>query len=177
MKFKLGKRLAEFGKFNNRLESHGAEKVKAIDLPVSVAINTRDLDMLVPCQGVKFSDAIYEKRGKKHYLRTFVLSPLPVHRKPENLDVTIWDQELDEKKKIDFAGAKLKDPKVTFEDEGVMRLEFTLQLSKVSTDTLSRIVDNVEAKTRHIQIDAKQSELFDTENDKDEDEDEDGDEE
>jgi hypothetical protein len=156
MKFNLGPRNAEFGTFNNRAENHGDAKVKAIDLPVKIAITMKELDMIVPLQTGKFSEVIYDK---KKNLQTFVLSPMYVSRKPEKIAIQIWDHETDDKKVLVVKDTKVKDPTIVFEDKGVMYLTFKVQISSVSTKDLDRIIDNIENKTRKFKCIAEAPEL------------------
>ena len=156
MKFNLGPRNAEFGTFNNRAENHGDAKVKAIDLPVKIAITQRELDMIIPLQTGKFSETIYDK---KKNLQTFVLSPMYVNRKPEKIAIQIWDHETDDKKILVIKDTKIKDPTISFEDKAVMYLTFKVQVSNISLKDLDRIIENCENKTRKFKCIAEAPEL------------------
>ena len=156
MKFDIGPRNAEFGTFNNRAENHGDDKVKAIDLPVKIAITLKELDTIVPLQTGKFSATIYDK---KKNLQTFVLSPMYIARKPEKITIEIADHETDEKKLLVIKETRIKDPAITFEDKGVMYLTFKVQMSKISLKDLERIIEGVENKTRKFQCWAEAPEL------------------
>jgi hypothetical protein len=156
MKFDLGPRNAEFGTFNNRAEKHGDERVKAIDLPVKMAITLKELDVLVPMQEGKLSTIMYA--GKKKNLTTHVLSPMFLNRKPENISIEITDKEV-ENKALTINECSVKDPKLTFEEGGNIYVEFKVQISKISIADLDRIILGVENKTKKFQCWANEPEL------------------
>lgn len=171
MKFTFGQRPAEFGQFNNRLENHGEGKVKAIDLPVRFAVRIgKELNMIVPTgtpKGTTFSQFLYGPNARKPQLSCLVLGPMKVHRKPEHLKVTLWDEELNKTKRITFEGVTFKDPVLEFEQDGIY-CSGKLQIHP-TTEQLSRIVDGVEAKTRQLEIISTAPELFESEEEEEED--------
>ena len=156
MKFDVGPRNAEFGIFNNRAEKHGAEKVKAMDLPVRIQITLKELDVLVPMQVGKLSTFLYN--GKAKNLTTHVLSPMHLHRKPENITVEILDKEVEEKMLV-LNDCKIKDPVLTFEEKGVVYMSFKVQVSDIDVKDLERVVTGVENKTKRFQCWSNQPEL------------------
>lgn len=157
MKFDVGPRQAEFGVFNNRAEKHGQEKVKALDLPFKIAITMKELDVIVPLQTGKFSEMMYDK---KKNLQTFVLSPLAVNRKPENIEVEIYDIEARANAKpLTLKECKIKDPVLTFEEKGIVFLSGKIQVSAVEVKDVERIIEGVENKARKMQFWATQPEL------------------
>lgn len=158
MKFDFKKRGAEFGVFNNRRERHGEERVKAIDLPMRHQVTVKELDMLVPCQGVPFSEFLYGG-GKKPKLQTYLLSPLKIDRRPEHVTLIIYDNDVDKRKSMKFEDVTIKDPVLEFEEDGVIYLSYKAQIHP--GDLFARVSDNVEAQSRQFECRATQPELFD----------------
>lgn len=157
MKFDVGPRQAEFGVFNNRAEKHGQDKVKALDLPFKIGVTMKELDVIIPLQNGKFSEMIFDK---KKNLQTFVLSPLVVNRKPENISVEIYDIEARANAKpLVLKECKIKDPVLTFEDKGTVYLSGKIQVSNVAVKDVERIIEGVENKTRKMQFWANSPEL------------------
>jgi hypothetical protein len=165
VKFDLSKRATEFGGFNNRWEKNGPEqKTKAIDLPFRVQVKPKELDMIVPAQGVKLSTFLFGSDLRKPQLQCPLLSPLPVQRKPEHIALTIYDDGVDKRKKLTFTDCKVKDPTLEFEDATIF-LSGKFQLHP--GPHLQRINDNVENKTLQMECEATQPELFDEQQDED----------
>lgn len=162
MKFDFRRRPAEFGAFNNRLENSGPDnKVKAIDLPVRLQVKPKELDMLIPTQGVKTSTFLFGDDLRRPVVQTPLLSPLKVYRHPEHVSVTIYDDTVDKRKKLTFQDVSIKDPTLEIESDGVVFLLFKAQIHPGAN--LQRISDNIEGKVRDFECKASQPELFDEE--------------
>lgn len=172
MKFDIPRRPAEFGGFNNRWENMGSggEKRKAVDLPFRVQIKIgKELNMVVPTGvpgSVPFSTFLYGKNPRKPQRTTHVLSPMKIHRKPEHLKVQIYDHELDKRKWLTFEDVSVKDPTAEYEEDKVF-ISGKLQIHP-TWEQFSRLAENVEMKTRDIEIITTQPELLDTEEDEEE---------
>lgn len=158
MKFDFAKRIAEFGVFNNRRENHGEEKVKAIDLPMRFQVTPKELDMLVPCQGVRFSEFIYGANLKKPKLQTYLLSPMGVVRKPEHVTMIIHDNDVDKRRSMKFEDVTIKGLQLEFEEDGVIFCSCKAQIHP--GDLFTRVSDNVEAQSRQFSCEASQLELM-----------------
>lgn len=160
MQFDFQKRQAEFGVWNNRRENEGQEKakVKAIDLPIRIQIKPRELDMLVPTNGIALSMFLFGDDLRKPELQTHLLSPMPVYRKPEHVKISIYDDGVDKRKVLTFDDCKVKDPKIEFDQDAIF-LNFKAQIHPGKH--LQRINDNVESQTRFFECKATQPELFD----------------
>lgn len=155
MKFDIGPREAAFGTFNNRAEFNGDDRVKAIDLPVTTGLSMKELDMVIPTQGQKASEFLFDAKGNP---LTFVLWPLKVNRKPENVSAEIAYGE-GRKKKFTIGECRVKDPTIELDDKNRPQLKFKLQISNVSTKDLDTIVDNIENGTCRIKLRSKAPEL------------------
>jgi hypothetical protein len=165
-KFKFRKRQGQFEAFNNRLERHGPEeRVKAIDLPVRHGITPRELDMLVPAQGVPLSQFLFGDNLRKPELQTPVLFPLKVYRKPEHILFTVYDGK--GKKGLTFDDVKVKDPVVTIDLDENMQISYKLQFHP--GHHLQRISDSVEGRICEFEVEAQQEELFGQASEEDED--------
>lgn len=165
MKFDFSKRACEFMGFNNRWERNGPdEKRKAIDLPAKWKLKPKELDMLVPSQGIPLSQFLYGDDLRKPALQCPLLSPMSVYRKPEHVTLTIYDDGVDNRKKLTFTDVKVKDPVIHFDQDAV----FLLCKFQIHPDgMLQRINDNVENQTLHFECKATQPELFDTDDEED----------
>lgn len=171
MKFDYGKRAGEFGAFNNRWENQGqaTEKRKAIDLPARWQIKPRELDMLCPVQGTPLSEFLYGPDLRKPALQCTLLSPMKIHRHPEHVTLTIYDDGVDKRKKLTFTDVAVKDPVLEFDQDSIfISCKFQLHPDGM----LQRINDNVENKTLQFECRATQPELFDAEVEEEEEEDE-----
>lgn len=160
MKFNFGKRLVAFGVFNNRREKNGPEETaKAIDLPFRLPLKPREVDMLVPTNGIPLSQFLWGENLRKPELQTNVLPHIKVARKPEHLKVTIYDNATDKRKCLQFDEVKCKDPLIEIEQDGAATLTGKLQIHPNAH--LQRIADKVEAQTLECEIKSTQDELFD----------------
>lgn len=159
MKFDLKKRATEFGGFNNRWERNGPEqKVKGIDLPFKVKLKPTELDMIAPAQGIPLSTFLFGADLRKPQLQCPLLSPMAIQRKPEHIALTIFDDEIDKRKKITFTDCKVKDPTLEFDEDSIFLVgKFQLHPGP----HLQRINDNIENKTLQMECKATQPELFD----------------
>lgn len=173
MKFDFKKRQCEFGVFNNRRENEGQEKLKrkAIDLPFRFQIKPKELDMVAPTNGVPLSQFLFGEDLRKPELQTHLLSPMKVQRKPEHIDLQIFD-DVDKRKVMRFKDTKIKDPTVEIEQDGTIYLTGKFQIHP--DGLLDRISDTVEAQTVQFECKATQPELFDAPGDGEEGEDGDG---
>jgi hypothetical protein len=160
MLFDLKRRPAQFGVWNNRREAEGDKKaaVKAIDLPVKVQLKAKEIDMLCPTNGVPLSQFLFGDDLRKPELQTHLLSPLPIYRRPEHVDIAIFDDGVDKRKVLRFKDCKIKDPRLEFDQTSIF-LTFKAQIHP--DGQLQRINDNVEAQTRDFECRAAQPELFD----------------
>lgn len=162
MKFDIKRRKAEFGVFRNRREKDTddkeADKLKAIDLPVRVQIKPKELDMLVPTQGVALSEFLFGDDLRKPTLQCPLLFPIKVFRKPEHLKIQIFDDEIDKRKVMTFTDCRLEKPEIEYVD-GNLFLSFKIEIHP--GNQLQRISDNVESQIRDFECKALQPELFD----------------
>jgi hypothetical protein len=172
VRFDFSKRSCEFKTFNNRVENMGPEeKRKAIDLPARWQIKAKELDILVPTQGVPLSQFLFGTDLRKPALQCPLLSPLKVFRRPEHVTLTIYDDGVDKRKKLTFTDCKVKDPIIEFDQDAI----FVVCKFQIHPDGhLQRINDNVENKTLQFECKATQPELFDEKDDEEEDEEKDG---
>lgn len=175
MKFDLKRRAAEFGVFRNRREKEEdnkeVNKLKAIDLPVRVPIKPKELDMLVPTQGVKLSEFLFGPDLRKPALQCPLLSPIKVYRKPEHLKISIYDDAVDKRKVMTFTDCRVENPQIEY-DEDTVFLTFKVEIHPGSL--LQRISDNVESQVRDFECKAMQPELFEQQDDDDDDGQEEG---
>lgn len=158
MKFNFKRRDAQWGVFNNRRERHGEEKIKAIDFPAYFPVTVKELDMLVPSQGVLTSEYLYGTNKRKPQLQTFVLSPMRVARRPEGIILVIYDDPSKKDKSMKFDEVGVKDPVLTLEEDGIIYLGCKFQIHP--GNLFSRLSDNVEAQTRAFECRSSRPELF-----------------
>lgn len=158
-KFQISLREVHVGKINARLENHGEEKMPATDIPIKFRGTKRDLDMLVPLQDGKFSDLIYSEDG--HCLIPH-LSPLEVHRKPEGLDITIFDQATKRSAPMRFVEAKAKSIKIELGKKFELEISMTLQVQVDPEAQASRLYRLMDAK-RELKIESSQEDWIDVE--------------
>lgn len=175
MKFDFKRRPAEFGVFRNRREkdsgSTEVNKLKAIDLPVRFPIKPRELDMLVPVQGIPLSRFLFGDDLRKPALQCPLLFPLKVYRKPEHLKITIYDDGVDKRKMMTFQDCRVETPQIEF-DGDTLYLAFKVEIHP--GNLLQRVADNVESQVRDFECRATQPELFDEGNKDGDEEDEEG---
>ncbi|HSV90940.1 MAG TPA: hypothetical protein VLH80_07555 [Nitrospiraceae bacterium] len=168
MQFSFKKRAANFGVYNNRLENNGPDKkVKAIDLPFEFQMKPKEIDMVVPTNGVPLSQFLFGDNLRKPELQTHLLSPLKVQRKPEHIELVIYDDGIDKRKCMRFKDTTVKDPTIVIDQDGTPYLTGKFQIHP--NGQLQRISDNIEGQTREFECRATQPELFD---EKEEEEDE-----
>jgi hypothetical protein len=167
MLFDIKRRQAEFGVFHNRRENEGEKKAvtKAIDLPVKIQLKAKELDMLVPTNGIPISQFLFGADLRKPELQTHLLSPICVYRKPEHVEVAIFDDGVDKRKVMRFKDCKIKDPYIEFDQTSIF-LSFKVQMHP--GNLLQRISDNVESQKRDFECKATQPELFDEKGEDDE---------
>lgn len=158
-KFQIALREAHVGKINARLEKHGDENMPATDIPVTFRGTKRDLDMLVPLQEGKFSDLIYSKDG--HCLIPH-LSPLTVHRKPEGLDIQIFDQATKKSTPLRFTEAKAKSITIELGKKHELIICMTLQVQVDPEAQAARLYRLMDSK-RDLKIESSQQDWIDTE--------------
>lgn len=155
MNFKFPKRNATFGAaFKNRAKKAGGEKT--ITLKVSHSVSPKDLDMLIPTQGVLTSEFLFGADYKiKPALQTYVLFPIYINRKPEGVTVTIHDQKAPLKlEKVDIT-----DIVVDIDEDGKkLVLSYNMQLHPGKN--LQRISEYIEGNTLGYQCVNTQEELF-----------------
>ena len=163
MKFDFKRRPAEFGVFRNRRErdSGGTDtsQLKAIDLPVRFPIKPRELDMLVPSQGVKLSEFLFGPDLRKPELQCPLLFPLKIFRKPEHLKISIYDDGVDKRKVMTFTDCRVETPQIEY-DGDTLYLAFKVEIHP--GNLLQRVADNVESQVRDFECRATQPELFET---------------
>lgn len=154
--FNLTKRDAEIGVFNNRVEMHGDEEVPAIDLPVTVGLNLDEMRALVPSsEDATIVDVIFNENGE---VVIPVVNPMTIHRKPEDLQVTLYDSPTTPKNTLVFNEVKVKSMKLEFRSGFVGQLSMKLQLVCKPKD-LPRIVA-CQKHTRSIEVkDVSQEQL------------------
>lgn len=166
MRFDFKKRPAEFGVFKNRREKDTGDeepgKLKAIDLPVRLQLKPKELDMLVPTQGVPLSQFLFGDDMRKPALQTTLLSPMKVYRAPEHLKISIYDDRVDKRKVMTFPDCRVENPHLEF-DETKVYLCFKVEIHP--GNQLQRISDNVEGQVCDFECKATQPELFDSADD------------
>lgn len=159
MKFKIHRRKGKFGKGNFRNENHGKEKVPAADLPITFDGGKRELDMLAPLIGdLKFSDVIYDEKGN---LLMPYLSPMSIHRKPDNVTFRCWDNPTNAKNVLEFDGCTVKSIVATLKNKRNLIITLTVQLHDdpdKHTARLRKIMD----KEYEFELEAQQEDFFDT---------------
>lgn len=162
MKFDLKRRAAEFAVYKNRREKEtdqtDSRELKAIDLPVRVQLKPKELDMLVPTNGIPLSQFLFGDDLRKPELQVLLLSPLKIYRKPEHLRITIYDDTVDRRKLMTFNDCRVENPYIEF-DENTVFLNFKVEIHP--GQHLQRISDNVEGQVRDFECKAMQPELFD----------------
>jgi len=170
VKYDFKRRPAEFGVFRNRREKDGkgdteTNKLKAIDLPVRIQIKPRELDMLVPTQGIPLSQFLFGDDLRKPSLQCPLLSPIKVYRKPEHLKISIYDDGVDKRKVMTFTDCRVENPEIEYDEDSVF-LTFKVEIHP--GNLLQRISDNVESQIRDFECRATQPELFDTRDEEEE---------
>lgn len=162
MKFDIKRRAAEFAVYKNRREKEtdntDSRELKAIDLPVRIQLKPKELDMLVPTNGVPLSEFLFGADLRKPELQVMLLSPMKIFRKPEHLRITIFDDTVDKRKSMTFNDCRVENPFVEF-DENTVFLNFKVEIHP--GQHLQRISDNVEGQIREFECKAMQPELFD----------------
>lgn len=158
MKFKIARRNGKFGKGNFRNENHGKEKVPAADLPIVFDGSKRDLDMLAPLIGEdKISDIYYDEKGN---LLVPYLSPMKIHRKPDNVTFRCWDQPTSKKNFLEFEGCTIKNIEVTLKPKRNFIIGLMVQLHddpEKHSARLRRVMD----QEREFELEAQQEDFFD----------------
>lgn len=161
MKFDFKRRPAEFGVFRNRREkdsgSTEVNKLKAIDLPIRFQIKPKELDMLVPTQGIPLSKFLFGDDLRKPELQCPLLFPIKVYRRPEHLKLSIFDDGVDKRKVMTFADCRVETPQIEFTD-GTLFLAFKVEIHP--GNMLQRVADNVESQVRDFECRATQPELW-----------------
>jgi hypothetical protein len=169
VKFDFKRRNAEFGVFRNRREKDtdgkDTNKLKAIDLPVRFPIKPRELDLLVPTQGVALSQFLFGPDLRKPELQCPLLFPIKVYRRPEHLKISIYDDAIDKRKVMTFADCRVETPQIEYEDN-VLYLSFKVEIHPGAL--LQRVADNVESRICDFECKATQPELFDEDRDEEE---------
>jgi hypothetical protein len=164
MRFKVSKRMGEFGKLNTRNENHGSEKVPAADITIKYRGTKRDLDILLPlADRQKISTVYYDEHG---HLQVPFLSPFPIHRTPENVKATFWDQATKPKSPLEFKECRIKNISVTLHDKRNIDVSLMVQLHddpERDTARLRRLAD----QEREFELIAMQDEIFDEEQEED----------
>lgn len=120
--FKLNKRKANITNLNTRTETHGDINVPAFDVSVTVPVKEKEIEDLIRApEG--FLDALYE--GDNLVLPD--LFPASIYRKPDNLRVTITDDEGD----MVFKKAKAKSLVLALEEKrrGTLSLKFQFAIN------------------------------------------------
>lgn len=174
MRFKVKEREGTFGKLNTRAELAGKDpedSKTAVDLPVKWRGAKRDFDMLVVSQdGQKASEFFWTEQKIINFphLRTFKLD-----RTPENLEVTIYDQNTARAKPLVFKGVSSKDISVTLEDKHIILVNMMLQLHPDEDTELPRLA-RLMGRKRKFEIIATQDEMFPSDDDEEEEEEEQG---
>lgn len=174
MKFDFKRRPATFGVFTNRREKEtdgkDAKKLKAIDLPVRFQIKPKELDMLVPTQGVALSNFLFGDDLRHPALQCPLLFPMKVFRKPEHVKISIYDDGIDKRKVLSFEDCRIEKPQIEYDGDSLF-LSFKVEIHP--GNLLQRVADNVESQMRDFECKATQPELFEQDTE-DEDEDDDG---
>lgn len=138
MRFELRRTTATFGVFHPREEKN---KGAAFDIPFEVTVGAEILPNLFPTHADDEANAdefIGEFFSVEGYVRRPAISPLKVHRKPEGVIVTIWDQE-------DFGPALVLKPcrlnklEVTLQSPHQVVLTGQIQYSQYNDQELIRI--------------------------------------
>jgi len=160
MKFKVSRRTARFGKINARTENHGKEDiVPATDIPVKFRGTKRDIDMLCPLMEGKFSELLYSEEG---YMIASYLSPLNVHRKPDTLKISIYDQATNSRKPMLFKDAKVKDIQITFDQKHNIEVKLKIQVL-VDPDSQGARLYKLMNSQCEFEIEATEMDLFEDE--------------
>lgn len=158
MQFTFSRRSWEFGVFRNRIENPGSDKKhKAIDLPFRMALKPRDLDMLIPAQGVRFSEFLLGSNLRKPALQTSVLPKVLIARTPTIL-LTIFDSPADKRKHMSFEDVLVKSLYIEVESDGSLWLHGLVKILPAKND-LQRINDKVEDQTLECECKESQPEL------------------
>lgn len=150
-KLKIPRREGRFGKVNLRPENHGDKHVPACDVPVTFAGGKREIDNLIPCEGGKASDILYDKKGN---LKMAVLNPHQVHRKPDSLVILIHDA----KSPLKFIDASAKDFEIELRPKWACEISTKLQVhpGKGQIERLSALM----MEKCDLEIEATQEDLF-----------------
>lgn len=162
MKYDFKRRPAEFGVFKNRREKDPGNdepgKLKAIDLPVRMQIKPKELDMLVPTNGVPLSQFLFGPDLRKPALQTPLLSPMKVFRAPEHLKISIYDDKVDKRKVLTFTDCRVETPYLEFDETKVF---LCCKVEIHPGNQLQRVSDNVEGQVCDFECKAMEPELFD----------------
>lgn len=171
MRFRLRERNGQFGKLNTRPELAGSDpedSTTAVDLPVRWKGAKREFDMLVPAMdGAKASAFYWNEHKALNYPH---IARLTLDRKPENLEVTIYDQATARAKPLIFKGVTGKNIVVLSEDKYAIEVNMMLQLHPDEDTELPRLA-RLMNRTRKFEIIATQDELLPGEDDDEEEED------
>lgn len=160
MQFEIPRSTATFAVFHPREEKN---KGMACDIPFRITIDGRFLPMLAPPQLAagetenpdQFVNEFWTVEG---YVRRPHLSPLKVHRKPEGVAVTIYDDSKKGPLKLD--GCTLNKLEVELRSPHQIVLAGQIQYAKYNDKELVRI-NALSNKTHDISISIPQTDLFD----------------
>jgi hypothetical protein len=168
VKFTFDRRAAEFGTFANKIEDPNTDKRhKVINLPVRYSVKRKELDMLVPANGVPLSEFLLGSNKRKSVLQVSVLGKIPIARLP-TVNLTIFDGGSDKRKQLSFTEILVKSPTLIIEPtDGSVWLRAILKI--VPGNNLQRIADNVEGRTLDFECEESAPELFDTKDEEEED--------
>lgn len=119
MSFTFARRTMQIGVWKNLYKKKGDEYVSGLDLPVIFTLREKDFEIVVPTPESKEGEASFPSLlelmfdAENRCLHP-ELSPMSIHRKPEELDVTFWPDADDERRKFTVNGVKAKGIKLSF---------------------------------------------------------------
>ena len=163
MQFDIPRSTATFGVFHPRNEKN---KGMACDIPFRITIDCHFLPMLAPPMLMdgevddpeKLINEFWTAEG---YVRRPHLSPMEIHRWPEGVDVTIFDEQAEKKKgALHLQGCTLNKLKIEMQSPHQMVLSGQIQHAKYNDKELVRI-NALSAKTFDLSMSIPQSDLFD----------------
>jgi hypothetical protein len=171
MAFNFSRRTAQIGVWKNLYTKKGEDYVSGLDLPIIFTLKEKDLEVIVPTPQASEGEAqffsllefFFDAEGKFLYP---YLSPLKIHRTPDDLDVTIWDADSDDRRKLVLNNVRAK--KVEYSAQsgaGVYgSLAMVLEIRGLSPGDHVRFIE-MQKRSRDLSIKATQDDLFERKED------------
>lgn len=155
MKFSISRRMAAITGLNIRVENHGKEKKKAVDVSIAFTGDAKLLDQLIPIQEDNdncASEFFFTEDGR---LRAPTLNPIPINRHPEGLTVTFHDRK---ENPIVLGSAAVKGMQIEFNEGSSIKVTCKVQ-GLPDKGYIERLKD-ILGGSSEVSMEADQEDLF-----------------